>query len=132
MVSERVFGIVEDSEVLVQVGIADGIGNVELSNLFLANSDGLGKILFEGDSLSYADKDGCLFVINSCQNDLAVHVIDLHFCYFLGDMQLLECKIVLELSVENFHLLDADFHVVRMIHEDIVVLFRVHLHQGVL
>jgi len=83
MVSECVFGIVEYSEVFVEVGVGDGVGNVELSNLFLANSDGLGKILFEGDSLSHADEDGCLFLINSCQNDLAVHVLDLHFCYFL-------------------------------------------------
>lgn len=34
-----------------------------------------------------------------------------------------------QLPVEHFRLLDADFHVVGMSHEDIVVLFGVHLHQ---
>lgn len=38
---------------------------------------------------------------------------------------------MLELTIEDFHFLEPDFHVVRMIHEAMVVLFVVHLHQAV-
>lgn len=132
VVGECVFGIVEHSQVFVQIGVADGIGNVELSNLLFANADSFGEIFFEGDSLSHADEDGCLFLVYGCQNGLAVHVLHLQFCDFLGDLQFLEGEVVLELPVEDLHPLDADVHVVRMVHEDVVVLLRVHLHQRVL
>jgi len=132
VIGERVFCVVEHSQVFVEIGVADGIGNVELSNLLLADADSLRETFFEGDSFSQADEDGGLFLVYGCQDGPAVQVLHLQLCDFFGDLQFLEGEVVLELSVEDLHLLDADVHVVRMVHEDVVVLLRVHLHQRVL
>lgn len=58
-----------------------------------------------------------------------VLVIDLYLGYLLYNFELFKGEIVLELTIENLHLLKVDVHVKRIIHQNLVILLVVDLHQ---
>ena len=78
-----------------------------------------------------ADQNLRIFFVDIGEDGLAVHVVDLPLGDLLDDGQLPQGQVVLELPVEDLHLLEADVHVVRMVHHDVVVLLGIDFQQGV-
>lgn len=60
-----------------------------------------------------------------------MHVVDLPLSDLLDDRQLSQRQIMLQLSVEDLHLLETDVHIVRVIHHNVVVLLAIYLKKRV-
>lgn len=60
-----------------------------------------------------------------------MHVIDLSLSDLLDDGQLSKSQVMFELPVEDLHLLQADIHVVGVVHHYVVVLLCVDFQQGI-
>lgn len=131
VVGKCIFGVVENTEIFVEVGVADGIWDVVFSHLFRSDLYGSCVVLLKRDSLALADQNLSIFLVNTRKDDLTVHVVDLPLSDLLDNGQLSKRQVMFELSVEDLHLLETDVHVVRMVHHDVVVLLRVDLQQGV-
>lgn len=131
VVGKCVLRVIKDTEVFVEVGVADGIWDVVFSHLFRSDLDGSCVVLLKRDSLALADQNLSIFLVNTRKDDLTMHVVDLPLSNLLDNRQLSQRQVMFELSVEDLHLLETDIHVVRVVHHYVIVLLRVDLQQGV-
>ena len=96
--------IIQITKMFVEIRVRNRIGNIVLPHLLLPNFYCPCDIFLKGDRFSHADQHCSLLLINGSHNCTTVHVLYLYLRYLLGDLQLLQGEVVLQLAVEYLHL----------------------------
>ena len=88
-------GVIQVTEMLVEIRVGYGVGNVVLAHLLLPNLNCPCDIFLKRHGFPHADQHCSLLLIYSRQNRAAVHVLNLYLRDLLGDLELLQGEVVL-------------------------------------
>ena len=88
-------GVIQITEMFVEIRVGYGVGNIVLPHLLLSNLYRPRDIFLKRHGFPHADQHRSLLLIYSRQNCAAVHVLNLYLGDLLSDLELLQGEVVL-------------------------------------